>query len=96
MDVLLFEACGVWQTLCCCSVTLLGFALSKHQHLQKQTKMLSNQALFKTPQGGRVAGGLRLFIKLSTIFPSEKVNNCYASLGSGKECIKRSRLKKME
>lgn len=54
MDVLLFQACGVWQTSSCYSVTLLGFALHKHQHIAKQTKMLSSQAFYKTPHGGGV------------------------------------------
>ncbi len=33
------------------------FALHKHQHLPGQTKILSSQALFKTPRGGRVVEG---------------------------------------
>lgn len=84
MDVLLSQT---WRLadlilLLCHS---LGFLLHKRQHLPKHTKMLRSQAFFKTPRGGR---RVHLFIKLSTVFLSEKVNNCSASLGSGKEFIK--------
>lgn len=43
---------------------------TSNQHLQRHTKMLSSQTLFKTPPGGR---GEHLFNKPSTIIPSEKV-----------------------
>lgn len=80
MDVQLFQACGVWQTLSCYTVTLLVSVLHKHQHLPKQRKMLSSQALFKTPRGGRVAEEYICLLNRATGLPSEKVNNCYASL----------------
>lgn len=90
MDVPLFQACGAWQTSSCSSVTLLGSALHKHQHLPKRLEN-AKQSFFKIPP--EVAGERRvhLFIKPSDAFPTEKkkVNNCCASLGSGRECIKR-------
>lgn len=83
----------VWQTLFCYPVTLLGFCCTSVSAFRNRQKMLRSQAFFKTPRGGR---GVHLFIKPSTVFLSEKVNNCYASRGSGKEFIKWSRKKERE